>query len=166
MDKTSSAVDPQLKQTLLTCLRKKNLMFLLRPDTPKRRKLVQSFAEEPIPSPGVTSPNVDPPCTNHEVGNTRRTSGPPPLQTYSRPDFSDSSMQHIAVVERASTKKKKGGNETVIIAATAAAAGTVALVGLLCCCCCGSGSSKRKDEAPLLSLSVSNSSAGMCMYTF
>ncbi|KAM7498812.1 hypothetical protein LguiA_023226 [Lonicera macranthoides] len=75
IDKTSSAVDPLLKQTLLTCLRKKNLMFLLRPGTPKRRKLVQSFAEEPVPSPGVRSPNVDPLCTNHEVRNTRRTSG-------------------------------------------------------------------------------------------
>ncbi|KAL6999397.1 Formin-like protein 5 [Sarracenia purpurea var. burkii] len=109
---------PEVKQTLLDCLRKKNLMFLVsgedgdskncytkylevlfaRTDAFKRRQLIRSSAPAPVPSP-VFSPAPSPgPLTSGGSGNVAdsQLSAQSPVPPFFPPNFSGSNLQPTA----------------------------------------------------------------------
>ncbi|KAL7186442.1 hypothetical protein ACSBR2_028230 [Camellia fascicularis] len=119
--KTIYVLHPEVKQTLLDCLRKKNLLFLVsgevggskhwyskflefsfaRTDDPRRRHLLQSFAPAPAPFPLAGSPIFSPgpspvPApSSTQVPNSQRSADSPVLPFFP-PNSSGSNSQQTA----------------------------------------------------------------------
>ncbi|CAK9142312.1 unnamed protein product [Ilex paraguariensis] len=192
IQKTVSILHPQVKQTLLDCVRKKNLMFLVSgeersskswytkyleswfggSDAPGRRELLQNFEEAPAPSPASSpvsspEPSIDPPPSSSVLPKPQRPTGPLSRPLFA-PDFKDSSMQPTSGTSSKTSpeqpNKQKSSRKTVVIAVVVTAAVTLLVAALLFLCCqrvCGTGSgARRKDERPLLCLSLSDYSIG------
>uniref|UniRef100_A0A5B6YZ69 Formin-like protein n=1 Tax=Davidia involucrata TaxID=16924 RepID=A0A5B6YZ69_DAVIN len=160
--KAISVLHPQVKQTLLDCLRKKNLLFLVSgeesnsknwytkhleslfasPDASRRRELIQSSAETPAPSPVVGSP----------IFSQAPSSDPAPLQ----PSAGEHSSAGSDSATNVQSNKQNSSRKTVVIAVVVTAAVTFVVVALLFLCyhkSCRTGSGVgRNDERPLLSL--------------
>ncbi|CAK9150299.1 unnamed protein product [Ilex paraguariensis] len=162
IQKAISVLHPQVKQTLLDCLRKKNLMFLISGEeigskywytkyleswftgsvASKRRALLQSFAEAPAPSPAAASPvsspapSVDPGPSSSELPNSQRPSDPPP---FFPPAFNDSNLQPAAGTSSNSasndqSNKQKSSRRTVVVAVVVTAVVTILFAALLFLC--------------------------------
>lgn len=185
--KIFAALDPKVEKTLLDCLRKKDLMFLIsgeekdsknwytkyldiiysRPGAFRGRELIQSFGEaSPLPSPAA-APSIP------VVPEPWRHTSPPSPPFFPR-DFSNSNLQPTFSEQSSSgpssssdvqANKQKSTRETVVIAVAVTAAATFVLSALLFLCCrriCGTGSGLGKnDERPLLSLSLNDYSIGI-----
>ncbi|XP_059662540.1 formin-like protein 5 [Cornus florida] len=118
IQKFIGVLHPQVKRTLLGCLRKKNILpvvtgeesgsknwytkyvesLLARPDSPSRRELVQSLAKAPAsapapaPSPAVLSPA---PSSRPQVPSSQRPAASP-AQPFFPSNVNDSSLQPTA----------------------------------------------------------------------
>nr|GMC51805.1 formin-like protein 5 [Ipomoea batatas] len=171
--KIVNILHPFVKQTLLDCLREKNLMFLVsgeesvsktwyskcldflfvRSCAPKQRELFQSCGEIPAPSPIVASHSPKPSMPKVAKSSPH---ADPPVQPFNPRKLSDT-----ATVKNSKTNLSyslKAQSEQSSSAPVAAAAVLVLVaVALLSICCymiCGGGSVKgQNDERPLLSLS-------------
>lgn len=180
--KIVNILHPFVKQTLLDCLREKNLMFLVsgeesvsktwyskcldflfvRSCAPKQRELFQSCGEIPAPSPIVASHSPKPSMPKVAKSSPH---ADPPVQPFNPRKLSDT-----ATVKNSKTNLSyslKAQSEQSSSAPVAAAAVLVLVaVALLSICCymiCGGGSVKgQNDERPLLSLS----SAGKFIFSF
>ncbi|XP_031119819.1 formin-like protein 5 [Ipomoea triloba] len=176
--KIVNILHPFVKQTLLGCLREKNLMFLVsgeesvsktwyskcldflfvRSCAPKQRELFQSCGEIPAPSPIVASHSPKPSMPKVAKSSPH---ADPPVQPFNPRKLSDT-----ATVKNSKTNLSyslKAQSEQSSSAPVAAAAVLVLVaVALLSICCymiCGGGSGKgQNDERPLLSLSSAASS--------
>ncbi|XP_031104820.1 formin-like protein 5 isoform X2 [Ipomoea triloba] len=171
MQEFESLVHPLVKQTLLDCLQKNNLEFLVsgeengsktwytwfldflfaRLDTPKRRELVQNSGEAPAPAPVAASPGP--------ISDSRPPTLPPPF--FQR--FNSSSLQPVASEPSSSgalSEKQSSNHKTVVVAVSVTAAVTLFMVAVLLICyykVCKGGSRKgQNDERPLLCLSLSD----------
>uniref|UniRef100_A0A5B6Z1K3 Formin-like protein n=1 Tax=Davidia involucrata TaxID=16924 RepID=A0A5B6Z1K3_DAVIN len=121
IQKAISVLHPQVKQTLLDCLRKKKLLFLVsgeesssknwytkyleslfpRSDSPRRRELLQSSTETPAPSPAVGSPSFSPTPSSVPAPSSSQVPSPQrpaesPVQPFFPRDFNDSSLPPTA----------------------------------------------------------------------
>ncbi|KAK2984780.1 hypothetical protein RJ640_004605 [Escallonia rubra] len=193
-----SILHPQVKQTLLDCLARKNLMFLVceeesgpknwyteflasmftSPDSPRRRRLLQSITEAPAPSPAAASPTISPaPSSNPAPSSSEAHNSGSPLEPFFPPNINDSGLQPTASeVSSASPEssnvplsKQNSSRKTVIIAVVVTAAVTFLVAALLFVCyrVCRTGSGVgRNDERPLLSLSLSDYSIGPSQKSF
>ncbi|XP_019193442.1 PREDICTED: formin-like protein 5 isoform X2 [Ipomoea nil] len=176
MQKYESLVHPLVKQTLLDCLQKNNLEFLVsgeetgsktwytwfldflfaRLDTPKRRELVQNSGEAPAPAPIEASPGP--------ISDSQPPTLPPkaPIVPFFPPSNS-SSLQPVASEPSTSgalSEEQTSKHRTVVVAVTVTATVTLFVVALLLLCyykVCKGGSRKgQNDERPLLCLSLSD----------
>lgn len=174
---------PQFQQTLLDCLRKKNLMLLISGEdaTPKnwftifleslfskrgyRRELSESFGPAPAPSPALVSPSPSPFARDPEVPS------PSPFPATPLPFFPDlnnsagqtNGSPFASLSPELDRNKEKSKHKTVVVAVVVTAVATFCLAALLFFCyirVCRSNSGRRNDERPLLSLSLSDYSIG------
>lgn len=166
-DKTNTQIapqvlDPLIKQTLLNCLTKMNLMnlesgehkssrnwlvkyvdsFFYKSNAHRRRKLIQDSAPSPSPAPAVGSPAVG--------------SSSPPIAGEPSPNS----------ISNEQSSKKNSNHKTVVIAVAVTAAVTFVVVAILFYCysrVCGiRPRAGHNDEGPLLRISLSNYSIGTC----
>lgn len=188
IQKALRVLDPQVKQNLMDCLRKMNLLFLesgeesdsknwymkyvdsmFTRSNARRRELVQSSAHAPTPSPAVAAPTFSPTPSSSKVHYSQRPASPP-LQQFFPTDLNDSSSQPEAgepspiPSSNVQSNKQNGNHKTVVVAVAVTAAVTFFVVALLFLCyfkVCGTQPGFRQnDESPLLRLSLSNYSIG------
>lgn len=194
VQKTISFLHPQVKQSLLDCLQRHNILFRVSgedsgskswyskyfesifPGDNSPRRYLQAVPSAPAPSSGIGSPSPspspgpvptpsqlphsDPPTPSSSTpffppaGNDRNLGVPPSENSSSGPGGSN--------VE---PDKKSNSHRSVIIAVAVTASVTFVAVALFFLCCggfCKPGSKvRRNDERPLLSLSLTDFSAGM-----
>ncbi|KAA8526929.1 hypothetical protein F0562_008842 [Nyssa sinensis] len=174
--KAISVLHPQVKQTLLDCLRRKNLLFLVSgeesnsknwytkyleslfasADASRRRELIQSSEETPAPSPVIGSP----------VFSLAPSSSPSPSQ----PPSGENTSAGADSATNVQSNKKSSSRKPVIIAVVVTAAVTFVVVALLFLCyhkSCRTGFGVgRNDERPLLSLSLRDYSIGSPQTSF
>ncbi|KAK3021986.1 hypothetical protein RJ639_045681 [Escallonia herrerae] len=158
-----SILHPQVKQTLLDCLARKNLMFLVpgeesgrknwyneflaslftNPDSPGRRELLQSITEAPVSSPAAASPTISPaPSSNPAPSSSEAHNSGSPLQPFFPPNIDGSRLQPTASeVSSASPEssnvplsKQNSSRKTVVIAVVVTAAVTFLVAALLFLC--------------------------------
>lgn len=180
---TEQNVNLLTKEALMGCLVKKNLLFLISGEekhsptwytrcvdflfswysAPRRRELLQ-VGDAPAPAPApATAPS------SSESPNFPPLPARPPLKPFFPRDYNDSNKSS-APSDQSSTSqnstsdgqsnKKKSNNKTVLVAVLVTAAVTFIIAALffICYCkVCGFGYRKgKKDERPLLSLSISD----------
>lgn len=188
--KIVNILHPFVEQTLLDCLREKNLMFLIsgeesvsktwysrcldflfvRPCAPKRHDLIQSFGEIPAPSPIVASHSPNP--SRPKVAKSPLHADRPVQPFYPRKLSNTATVKHskknLSSSLKAQSKKKSGKSKKsspVPVAVPAAVALVIVSLLSICCCICGGGSGKgQNDEKPLLSLSLSDRSVGKFIF--
>lgn len=147
--KLSDVLQPQLKQTLLQCVRKKKLLDLaseqgshsdswlvqyLRHDAPRRKLADQK--SPPAPKSGKSSP--------------------PKPQKAAPPSKKQKGSEKAGSGSKAS-KSKDDPSKLIIAAVVVTAVATFTVAALLFCCCfCCRSRKKRNDEKPLLTLSSSD----------
>ncbi|KAL3850812.1 hypothetical protein ACJIZ3_012694 [Penstemon smallii] len=162
----------QVKQILVHCLRKNNLVpptkdsntwytkylrFILTPHySSRRRELAQTPGEAPAPSPTLSSPSPAP-----SVAPTQPPASPP-LLPFFPPDLigSTAGKDSSGTASNVRSSKQNTSKRTIIIAVVVTAFVTFAIAALFFFCCrrcCRRGSGQgRNDERPLLSLSLSD----------
>jgi len=171
---------PQLKETLLDCIRKDNHLFHVSGDeggadnyhtrhAVARRNLLQIISEPPAPVPVVGSPFPSPSPSPDLAPSPASTpnSIPSPQEPFfphltpppPSPSENSSSSQTSGPIE-----PDNGNNHKTVIAVVVTAGVTfivAALFFLLCTKVCWRGpGARRNDERPLLSLSLSDYSVG------
>lgn len=184
--KILTVLNPKVERTLLECLRKKDLMFLVSgeekdsknwyiryldfiytiPGASGGRRLIQSSGEAPAPSPAVPSPA---PAPSIFVAPKLQLSTSPPSPPFFPQDLSNSNLHPTPSAKPSlgpssssdvQANKQHGTRNTVVIAIAVTAAATFVISAVLFLCCrrfCGRGSGAGKnDERPLLSLSLSD----------
>lgn len=180
-DLQSSEITPEKnnqKQTYLYCLSRRHTFVPNHIDSLfSRRKLLQIIAVTPAPSPALGSPDLSPspppaiqfpdlspspspdPNFNSEVpvsGNPARS----PLQPFFPDETNLNTQPPLADNSSANDIKSENSRKPVVVAVAVTAAITFVIAALLFCCYRkvknGSGAGRR-DERPLLSLSLSSS---------
>jgi hypothetical protein len=172
---------PQLKETLLDCIRKDNHLFHVSGDeggadnyhtrrAVARRNLLQIISEPPAPVPVVGSPFPSPSPSPDLAPSPASTpnSVPSPQEPFfphltpppPSPSENSSSSQTSGPIE-----PDNGNNHKTVVIAVVVTAGVTfvvaALFFLLCTKVCWRGPGARQnDERPLLSLSLSDYSVG------
>lgn len=168
-------LDPLIKQTLLNCLRKMNLMilesgeekssrnwlvkyvdsFFYKSYAHKRRKLIQDLAPSPSPSPvsPVESPSFSPtPSVSGDMFQGTDSNGSTSQPVAGEPSPNSNMNEQ--------SNKKNSNHKTVVIAVAVTAAVTFVIVAVLFYCyyrVCGTRPrAGQNDEGPLLRLSLSN----------
>ncbi|XAR56633.1 hypothetical protein NMG60_11037193 [Bertholletia excelsa] len=170
LQKAAPIFHPGVKRTLLDCLRRKNLLFLVsgeetgsnwftkylgflfsQTEVPSERYLLQRSSPAPGPSPATVSQRPS----------------QSPVQPFFPTNFSDSNIQPTAGGQSSATLNSPNSNDpnkTIIVAVVTTATVTFMFAALLFLCCykfCVNRSGLGKnDEKPLLSLSLSDYSAG------
>lgn len=187
-------LDPPIKQTLLNCLRKMNLMILEsgeekssgnwlvkyvdsifhKSSAHRRRKLIQdsapspSTSPSPSPAPSVESPSFSPtPSVSGDSFHGRAAPG-----NFFPTDMNGLTSQPVAgepspnSYMNEQSNKNNSNHKTVVIAVAVTAAVTFVIVAVLFYCyyrVCGTRPrAGQSDEGPLLRISLSNYSIGMC----
>ncbi|XP_011048274.1 PREDICTED: formin-like protein 5 [Populus euphratica] len=177
---------PQLKETLLDCIRKDNHLFHVSGDEGgadnyhtkcaiARRNLLQIISEPPAPVPAVGSPFPSPSPAPDLAPSPASTpiSVPSPQEPFfphltpPPPSPSESSSSQTS----GPIEPDNGNNHKTVVIAVVVTAGVTfvvaALFFLLCTKVCWRGSgARRNDERPLLSLSLSDYSVGSTHKTF
>lgn len=196
IQKTIKILDPQMKETLLDCLREKNLPFRVsgeegvskhwytkylgslfsRLDAPRRylsNELLVSYAEASAPSPvgGLSnSPAPEPSSSGAPISPGPPASPVPPFFPSDSPDASSQSPDSDTSGSNVTQNKSSSNNKSVVIAVVVTASVTFLVVALLFCWyrkAHRTGSEvRRNDERPLLNLSISEFSIGMHMVLF
>lgn len=190
IQKIISVLHPQLKRTLLDCLRKNNILSHIsgveggskiwyakyldslypRPSAPRRQlgvESLQSIAETPSQAPTVASLNSGPTSSPDPAPSPPATvPSSPPESNSQRPSVSPQKpLFNNANVQE---NKKSNNRKSVIIAVSVTASVTFVVAALLFLCCskvCGKGSGlRRNDERPLLGMSLSEFSVGIYSY--
>ncbi|XP_022753182.1 formin-like protein 5 [Durio zibethinus] len=191
IQKLISVFHPQLKQALSDCIRRNNLLFQISGedrgfqtwytryfeslfhwrDVPRRNLATQSLAvapaskldplpsPAPAPSPASESPDFSP----DPLQSVAPSPSPLPIPSHqAAPPIND-----ILRADRDSANKGTDNSKTIIVACvvTAVATSVVAALFFFLCCRRDSGA-KQNDERPLLSLSLSEFSAGSPAYAF
>lgn len=168
-------LDPLIKQTLLNCLRKMNLMilesgeekssrnwlvkyvdsFFYKSYAHRRRKLIQDLAPSPSPSPvsPVESPSFSPtPSVSGDMFQGTDSNGSTSQPVAGEPSPNSNMNEQ--------SNKKNSNHKTVVIAVAVTAAVTFVIVAVLFYCyyrVCGTRPrAGQNDEGPLLRLSLSN----------
>ncbi|KAL8128389.1 hypothetical protein AgCh_015107 [Apium graveolens] len=168
-------LDPLIKQTLLNCLRKMNLMilesgeekssgswlvkyvdsFFYKSSAHRRRKLIQDSAPSPSPSPApaVESPSFSPtPSGSGDSFHGRAAPG-----NFFPTDAGEPSPNSYMNEQ---SNKNNSNHKTVVIAVAVTAAVTFVIVAVLFYCyyrVCGTRPrAGQSDEGPLLRISLSN----------
>ncbi|XP_019072969.1 formin-like protein 5 isoform X1 [Vitis vinifera] len=190
IQKTIKILDPQMKETLLDCLREKNLPFRVsgeegvskhwytkylgslfsRLDAPRRylsNELLVSYAEASAPSPVGGSPNSpapEPSSSGVPISPGPPASPVPPFFSSDSPDASSQSPDSDTSGSNVTQNKSSSNNKSVVIAVVVTASVTFLVVALLFCWyrkAHRTGSEvRRNDERPLLNLSISEFSIG------
>ncbi|RVW94718.1 Formin-like protein 3 [Vitis vinifera] len=190
IQKTIKILDPQMKETLLDCLREKNLPFRVsgeegvskhwytkylgslfsRLDAPRRylsNELLVSYAEASAPSPVGGSPNSpapEPSSSGVPISPGPPASPVPPFFPSDSPDASSQSPDSDTSGSNVTQNKSSSNNKSVVIAVVVTASVTFLVVALLFCWyrkAHRTGSEiRRNDERPLLNLSISEFSIG------
>ncbi|GKV15724.1 hypothetical protein SLEP1_g26483 [Rubroshorea leprosula] len=177
---------PQLKQTLLDCIRKKNLLdmvsgqeshpkiwypeylesLFLRHDALRRNLADNSIANEPTtspasaPAPGPSG--LSPPSKPYGAAPPKKPFFPPIDSSSGAPVYSGNSDSSSNAQET-----KENTNHKIIIAVVVTAVVTFVAAALLFLCCFRRSGGKRNDEKPLLSLSLSDySGSSQASYAF
>lgn len=178
------------KEALVACLVKKNLLFLISGEekhsptwytrcmdflfswygAPRRRELLQ-VGDAPAPAPAPA------PATSSSENPTSPPPARPPTKPFFPRDYNDSSKSSAPSDQSSASQnstsdgqsnKKKSNTKTVLVAVLVTAAVTFIVVALffICYCkVCGVGYRKgKKDERPLLSLSISDYSVGTSLF--
>lgn len=187
VEKFNNVLHPHLKQTLLHCIRKNNLLLhvargggswstrYIESLLPRRLAEIPTPASAPAPALApapapargralVTSPMHPPAISPVQVPKAKPSSPPKPffpIDSSSPPAVDTNSGSG----GNAQADKRKNNHKSVIIAVVVTAAVTFVLAALFFLCCsrlCRTGSGVRQnDERPLLSLSMSDYSVGM-----
>lgn len=178
-------LDPLIKQTLLNCIRKMNLMIfesgeekrsrnwllkyvdsLYKSNAHRRRKLIQdsspSPSPSPLPAPAFESPSLSPtPSVSGDSFHGRAAPG-----NFFPTDMNGSTSQPVAgepspdSYMNEQSNKKNSNHKTVVIAVAVTAAVTFVIVAVLFYCyyrVCGTRPrAGQNDEGPLLRISLSN----------
>ncbi|KAL7218101.1 hypothetical protein ACSBR2_011387 [Camellia fascicularis] len=159
IQKAILVLHPQGKRTLLDCLRKNNIPYLVsgeeshtknwytkyleflfaRTDAHRRRQLLQSFAPAPASAPTVESPKLKPVSSISKVPDSVRSSATPNSATITQ------------------SNKQESIHQAVVIAVVVTAAVTFVFTALVFSCYYRSHTGLgRNNEKPLLSLSLSD----------
>ncbi|GAA0159186.1 hypothetical protein LIER_16023 [Lithospermum erythrorhizon] len=168
---------PKVQQTLLSCSRKKNLMFLISGEdtSPKtsftssleflfakrgdRRELSENFGPAPAPSPALESPSPSPLVQDPEVKSPGSPSHFFPVLNNSGVQPSVDGQAPASLSPDLLRSNGKSNHKTVVVAVVVTAVATFCLAAVIFFCyfrVCSSTSGRKNDERPLLSLSLSD----------
>ncbi|CAN1789610.1 Formin-like protein 5 [Linum perenne] len=165
MQQLFRAPHPQLRQTLLDCIRKNDLVYAVYGEEPgSSMQYIQhlnSFLKSSVPARTLRESSANPPTSAPSPQLTPHSS-PSGVKTTSR-------KLHQAADESESDAEEDAEDSKILIAVVATAISTSILAALLFFCCLrvfGTGGDGLNDDKPLLSLSSLSDSASSSYKSF